>query len=44
MRGLTLLWWSFVEPVCWNMLHSLEMVLWLTFRVRPLIRFSLTVD
>jgi hypothetical protein len=25
---------SFVEPVCWNLFHSLEMVLWLTFRVR----------
>jgi hypothetical protein len=29
MRGLPLLWRSFVEPVCWNLL-----VLWLTFRVR----------
>ena len=44
MRGLPLLWWSFVEPVCWNLLHNLEMVLWLTFRVRPFIRFCLTVD
>jgi hypothetical protein len=44
MRGLTLLWSSFVEPVCWNLFHSLEMVLWLTFRVRSFIRFSLTVD
>ena len=36
MRCLPLLLWSFVEPVCWNLLHSLEMVLWLTFRlVRP---------
>jgi hypothetical protein len=34
MRGLPLLWRSFVEPVCWNLFHSLEMVLWLTFRVR----------
>jgi hypothetical protein len=33
MRGLPLLWRLFVEPVCWNMFHSLEMVLWLTFRV-----------
>jgi hypothetical protein len=33
MRGLPLLWKSFVEPVCWNMFHSLEIVLWLTFRV-----------
>jgi hypothetical protein len=24
----------FVEPVCWNLFHCLEMVLWLTFRVR----------
>jgi hypothetical protein len=34
MRGFPLLWESFVEPVCWNMFHSLEMVLSLTFRVR----------
>ena len=34
MRGLPLLWRSFVEPVCWNLFHILEMVLWLTFRVR----------
>jgi hypothetical protein len=34
MRGLQLLWRLFVEPVCWNLFHSLEMVLWLTFRVR----------
>jgi hypothetical protein len=34
MRGLPFLWRSFVEPVCWNLFHSLEMVLWLTFRVR----------
>ena len=34
MRGLPLLWRSFVEPVCWNLFHSLEMVLWLIFRVR----------
>ena len=34
MRGLPLLWWSFVETVCWNLFHSLGMVLWLTFRVR----------
>jgi hypothetical protein len=34
MRGLPLLWWSFVEPVCRNLFHSMEMVLWLTFRVR----------
>ena len=34
MRGLPLLWRSFVEPVCWNLFHRLEMVLWLTFRVR----------
>ena len=34
MRGLPLLWRLFVEPVCWNLFHSLEMVLWLTFRVR----------
>jgi hypothetical protein len=34
MRGLPLLWWSFVEPVCWNLFHSLDMVLWLTYRVR----------
>ena len=34
MRGLPLLWWSFVEPVCWNLFYSVEMVLWLTFRVR----------
>ena len=34
MRALPLLWRSFVEPVCWNMFHSLEMVHWLTFRVR----------
>jgi hypothetical protein len=34
MRGLPLLWLSFVEPVCWNLFHSLEIVLWLTFRVR----------
>ena len=25
---------SLDEPVCWNMFHSREMVLWLTFRVR----------
>ena len=29
MRGISLLWRSFVEPVCWNMFHSLDMVLWL---------------
>ena len=34
MQGLPLLWRLFVEPVCWNLFHSLEMVLWLTFRVR----------
>jgi hypothetical protein len=34
MQGLPLLWRSFVEPVCWNLFHSLEMVFWLTFRVR----------
>jgi hypothetical protein len=34
MRGLPLLWLSFVGPVCWNLFHCLEMVLWLTFRVR----------
>jgi hypothetical protein len=34
MCGLPLLWRSFVEPVCWNLFHSLDMVLWLTFRVR----------
>jgi hypothetical protein len=34
MRGLPLLWQSFVEPVCWNLFHSLEIVLWLTCRVR----------
>jgi hypothetical protein len=34
MRGLPLLWLLFVEPVCWNLFHSLKMVLWLTFRVR----------
>jgi hypothetical protein len=34
MRGLPLLWRSFVEPVCWNLFHTMEMVLWLTFRVR----------
>ena len=34
MRGLPLLWRSFVELVCWNLFHSLEMLLWLTFRVR----------
>jgi hypothetical protein len=34
MRGLPLLWRSFVEPVCWNMFHSLEMELWLAFKVR----------
>jgi hypothetical protein len=33
MRGLPLLWESFVESVCWNLFHSLKMVLWLTFRV-----------
>jgi hypothetical protein len=33
MRGRPLLWQSFVEPVCWNLFHSLEIVLWLTFRV-----------
>jgi hypothetical protein len=33
MQGLPLLWQSFVEPVCWNLFHSLEMVLWLTFRI-----------
>jgi uncharacterized membrane protein len=34
LRCLPLLWQSFVEPVCWNLFHSMEMVLWLTFRVR----------
>ena len=34
MRGLPLLWLLFVEPVCWNLFHGLEIVLWLTFRVR----------
>ena len=34
MRGLPLLWQSFVELVFWNLFHSLDMVLWLTFRVR----------
>jgi hypothetical protein len=34
MLGLPLLWRLFVEPVCWNLFHSLEMVLWLTFGVR----------
>ena len=34
MQGLPLLWRSFVEPVCWNLFHSLELVLWLTSRVR----------
>ena len=34
IRGLPLLWRSFVEPVCWNVFHSLEMVLWSTFSVR----------
>ena len=34
MRGLQLLWRLFVEQVCCNLFHSLEMVLWLTFRVR----------
>jgi hypothetical protein len=34
MQGLPLLWRSFVEPVCWNRFHSLEIVFWLTFRVR----------
>jgi hypothetical protein len=29
-----LLWRSFVEPVYWNLFHSLKIVLWLTFRVR----------
>jgi hypothetical protein len=36
MRGLPLLWRSFVEPVCWNLFHSLEIVLWLTLRVRAI--------
>ena len=31
MRGLQLLWRSFVEPVCWNLFHSLEMMLWRPF-------------
>jgi len=35
MRGLPLLGRSLDEPVCWNMFHSLEMVLWLMFGVRP---------
>jgi hypothetical protein len=34
MRSLSLLWRSFVEPFCWNLFHSLEIVFWLTFRVR----------
>jgi hypothetical protein len=34
MRGLPLLWWSFVQPVCWNLFLSLEIVLWLTIIVR----------
>jgi hypothetical protein len=34
MRGLPLLWRLFIAPVCWNLFHSLEMVLWLTLRVR----------
>jgi hypothetical protein len=34
MRGLPLLWQLFIAPVCLNLFHSLEMVLWLTLRVR----------
>jgi uncharacterized membrane protein len=34
MRGLPPLCRSFVEPVCWNLFHSLEIVLWLACRVR----------
>jgi hypothetical protein len=34
MRGLSLLGQSLDEPVCWNLFHSREMVLWLTFRFR----------
>ena len=34
MRDLPLLGRSLYEPVCWNLFHSREMVLWLTFRVR----------
>jgi hypothetical protein len=34
IRGLPLLGGSLDEPVCWNLFHSREMVLWLTFRVR----------
>jgi hypothetical protein len=34
MRGFPLLWRSFVEPLCWNLFHSFENVLWLIFRVR----------
>jgi hypothetical protein len=34
MRGHPLLWRSFVKPVCWNLFHSLKMVLLLSFRVR----------
>jgi len=34
MRGLPPFGRSLDEPVCWNMFHSREMVLWLTFRVR----------
>jgi hypothetical protein len=34
MRGLPLLGRSLDEPVCWNLFHCREVVLWLTLRVR----------
>ena len=34
MRCISLLGQSLDEPVYWNLFHSREMVLWLTFRVR----------
>jgi hypothetical protein len=33
MQGLPLLGLSLDEPVCWYLVNSREMVLWLTFRV-----------
>ena len=33
MRGLPLPGRSLDEPVCWNLFHSREVVLWLTLRV-----------